>query len=218
MYSLGHIALGYIFGKISSKVLETELNIPVLWTITVLPDIDILIPGLPHRGPTHSLFVAMILFIPAIVIAGMRAIPYAVSFITHSVLGDTLTGGCALLWPFSWRFVRFTRIRSLEVGTVSESYIELALFLILLSILMYSKDGSHFFRGTLQNGLLIIPIVSTFIPLIYKYPIPAPKMLNIPSVVLLVFLTSSFVFSTAKWIQQKHGPISLGKLPANPRF
>lgn len=54
MFAVGHVAFEYITGISSVKPLKGG-NIPVIWTLSLLPDIDFLIPGLQHRGPTRSL-------------------------------------------------------------------------------------------------------------------------------------------------------------------
>ncbi len=51
MYAVGHFALGYLTGKVAAKSLDVKINLPLLFLASVFPDIDILIPGLVHRGP-----------------------------------------------------------------------------------------------------------------------------------------------------------------------
>jgi hypothetical protein len=57
MYAVGHFALGYLTSKIASKSLNVNINLPLIFLASVLPDIDLLIPGLHHRGPLHSIIV-----------------------------------------------------------------------------------------------------------------------------------------------------------------
>ena len=54
MYLVGHVALGYLLGKAVSKLWKVDVNIPLLSIASVIVDVDILIPSLKHRGPTHS--------------------------------------------------------------------------------------------------------------------------------------------------------------------
>ena len=54
MFAVGHLALGYITGKVADILLKVKSNIFLLLLVSVIPDIDILIPALEHRGPTHN--------------------------------------------------------------------------------------------------------------------------------------------------------------------
>jgi len=93
MFAVGHLALGYILGKTTSKSLNVNLNIPLVLVASMVPDIDLLIPGLEHRGPTHSLILIFLLFLPAFMLYRERAAPYFVAVVQHSILGDSITGG-----------------------------------------------------------------------------------------------------------------------------
>jgi len=111
MFAVGHLALGYLSGKTSSKLLNVNANIPLLFLASTLPDIDLLIPSLEHRGPTHSPIVFCVLLLPAIIIYKKRAIPYFLALAQHSLLGDYLTGeGVQMLWPLTSRWYSGTGI------------------------------------------------------------------------------------------------------------
>ena len=73
MFSVGHLAFGYLSGRASSKLLNVNINIPLLFLVSILPDIDLLIPGVEHRGPTHSMIVLCTLSLPALMIYKKRA-------------------------------------------------------------------------------------------------------------------------------------------------
>jgi len=68
LFAVGHMAIAYLLGKGSSKALRVKLNIPILLVLSILPDIDIIYDFLTgseiHRGPTHSIVVATVAFIP----------------------------------------------------------------------------------------------------------------------------------------------------------
>ena len=107
MYPPGHLALGYFAGKITSKITKNETGILLLWIFSMLPDIDILIPGLVHRGPTHSIIVATAVFTP-IMIYYKKGISYYASLLSHSLIGDYFTAyGCQLLWPINQTWYKY---------------------------------------------------------------------------------------------------------------
>ncbi|MBA7605819.1 hypothetical protein ES703_12954 [subsurface metagenome] len=138
MLVLGHIALGYITGKTVSKATDQNINIPVIWILSLLPDIDLLIPGLQHRGPTHSIIVAFIIFTPIFIITSWKAAPYFAALASHSLIGDYFTGKTQLFWPLSLEWLEFER--PIRMGSALESYIELALFAAMILILILSRD------------------------------------------------------------------------------
>jgi len=81
MFAVGHSSLGYLTGKATSKILRTDANIPLLLMLSVLPDIDLLIPGLRHGGPIHSVMLSSLLFISFFILYRKKAIPYFIAVI-----------------------------------------------------------------------------------------------------------------------------------------
>lgn len=80
------------------------MNIPLLLVASVIVDVDLLVPGLIHRGPAHSLVIVSLLFLNVFVIYGKRVAPYFTAAVQH-LLGDYLVGGSVqLLWPVSVRW------------------------------------------------------------------------------------------------------------------
>jgi hypothetical protein len=68
--------LGYLSGKAAGKLLKVNPNISLLLLASVIPDIDILIPGVEHRGPTHSLIISVTLLIPTRLLHEKKPVPY----------------------------------------------------------------------------------------------------------------------------------------------
>ncbi len=100
------MSIAYLLGKGSSKPLRYKPNIPLLLVLSIIPDVDIIFDFLTgsqlHRGPTHSIVVAIIAFIPFFIIYRKKAIPYFLALISHPLIGDFFIGGkLELLWPFS---------------------------------------------------------------------------------------------------------------------
>jgi len=91
--------LGYIFGKTSSKLAKVKVNLPLLLASSVLPDVDLLLRFLTHRGPTHSILTITVLMIPFFVVYRKKTIPYYAAILSHILIGDFFTGGIQLFWP-----------------------------------------------------------------------------------------------------------------------
>ena len=197
MFAVGHIALGYIIGKILNKASEQNLNIPAIWLLSLLPDIDLLIPGLEHRGPTHSLIVALIIFAPLFIIDARKTAPYLAALAIHSLIGDFITGrGVQLLWPVSSEWMTFRS--TMRLGTKFEAYVELTLFVVLIVTLILSKDFKQIFNSDRENGLLFIPLCTIVLPVMFKYPVKIPKILVIPHLILMSIIALSFIVSFAR--------------------
>jgi membrane-bound metal-dependent hydrolase YbcI (DUF457 family) len=135
MYFLGHFAIGYFIGTLISRFTKEKLNLPLIFAFSILPDIDVFIPGLVHRSITHSIVLATLLFIPVFLIT-RRGFPYWGALVSHSLIGDLFQGGSfQLLWPISNAYIEAPFLR---LEGVTETYLELGLFLIMA--LMVIKD------------------------------------------------------------------------------
>ena len=135
MYPLGHAALGYFAAKATQKITNTEYNIILVWILSSLPDIDVIIPPLEHRGPTHSIITAITVFIPILIILKKRALPYLASLASHAI-GDVVTAyGIQLYWPLSTQWIKVPCSMTLK-GTL-EAVVEVTLFLFMIGYITY---------------------------------------------------------------------------------
>jgi membrane-bound metal-dependent hydrolase YbcI (DUF457 family) len=76
------------------------INMPLVWALYVLPDVDLLIPGLNHMSPTHSIVVAIVVFLLLFIYKGKVIIPYFMEYASHTILGDFIANsGIWFLWP-----------------------------------------------------------------------------------------------------------------------
>ena len=66
-----------------------------------------------------------------------------------------------------------------------EANIELLLFIILIATMIISKDYKHLLNSDSKNALLLIPLITTLLPITHGYPLPIPKTLIIPHITLL---------------------------------
>jgi len=132
MYPLGHFALGYFTAILSRKYTPTKLNVILIWIFSVLPDFDILIPGIFHRGPTHSIITGLVVS-SILLLLYRNGIPYCIALLSHSILGDYFTSyGCQLFWPLNTIWYRFPYALKINMY---EYALELILFLIMLFVL-----------------------------------------------------------------------------------
>jgi len=190
MYAVGHFALGYLTGKIASKSLAVKINLPLLFLASVFPDIDLLIPGLEHRGPLHSVVVFCFLFIPMFLLYKKRAVPYFVAVIQHSIIGDFLTGGTQLLWPVSLDMYGL----GIGIDSLTNIALEWVLFIISIIIMFKAKDMLSLLKRNPSNLILSIPLMTVLLPSIITFPLYVPLVLLIPHLVyLFLFVFSIFV-------------------------
>jgi len=188
-FAVGHLALGYILGKATSRSLNVKLNIPLILVASIISDIDLLLPGLEHRGPTHSLILVFLFFLPAMVLYREKAAPYFVAVIQHSMVGDYITGGgTQLLWPLQpqWYGIRIEMMSSVNI------FIEWTLFLMSMTIIFKTKDVWILLQHHASNILLSIPLLTILLPQLLSFPLSVPLALVIPHIIYLVL----FAFST----------------------
>ncbi len=137
MFAIGHFALGYLTGKASARTLKVQLNMPLLLTASVIPDVDLLLRFIHHRGPTHSLLTIMAISLPFLIYYRKTAVPYVIALASHSLIGDFFTGGTQLFWPFSQEWIGAGHI---DVTSLANSLIELTLFFISTALMLKAGD------------------------------------------------------------------------------
>jgi membrane-bound metal-dependent hydrolase YbcI (DUF457 family) len=190
MYAVGHLALGYLSGKATSKLLNVSVNLPLLFVASIIPDIDLLIPGLEHRGPTHSLIISVLIFIPLAIYYRKKAIPYFIAITQHALIGDYLTsGGIQLLWPLNSTHYGL----AIEITTLANITIEWIVFLTSLLIMAKTKEASTLFQPHRSNLLLSIPTFTVLLPTLLSFPISVPLALIIPHLTYVTIFTVSIL-------------------------
>jgi len=149
MYAVGHITLGYLMWKLIDR--EGSLNLPAICLLSILPDVDLLIRGLRHRGPTHSLIAAFIVFVPLLIIKKREMLAYLVVLLSHSAIGDYfIGGGVQLLWPVSQQWMKFPL--AIGIKNPLEPALELLLFVIPVVVLVISRDYEQLFNVHEDGG------------------------------------------------------------------
>ncbi len=191
------MSLAYLLGKGSSKVLHTKIIVPILLVLSILPDIDILFSVLTgveiHRGPTHSIIVATLVFIPFFIYYGKQAIPYFLALISHSLIGDFIVGGnLQLFWPLTNNQYGLHELGLIYIDIYSPINIalEMSLFFVAMFVLFKSGDWKVFFRPEKTNLVLIIPIATVLLPSTIGYPFSESLILTEPTLAIahLVYL------------------------------
>ena len=77
MFAIGHFGIGYLIGKASSRLFDVKLNLGLLFSISVLPDIDLLMfYFVNHRGPLHFIMFSLIVCLPFFIIYQQKVFPY----------------------------------------------------------------------------------------------------------------------------------------------
>jgi len=191
LFAVGHMAIAYLLGKGSSKSLRVKLNIPILLVLSILPDVDIIYDFLTgsgiHRGPTHSIVVAAIAFIPLFLIYRKKAIPYFLALISHPLIGDFFIGGkLQLFWPLSTNEYGLHELGSYYIDIFSPVNIalEVSLFVIATLVLYKTGDWKAFFTSNKTNLILIIPIATVLLPSTIGYPFSNSLLLSEPVLAL----------------------------------
>jgi membrane-bound metal-dependent hydrolase YbcI (DUF457 family) len=163
----------------------------LLFVVSIISDVDLLVPGLEHRGPTHSIILFLAIAFPAILVWKKQAIPYLVAFALHPFLGDYLTApsvgtraGVQLFFPLSSSWFS----GGSETLLITYAYLELALFIVFLTLMLTTRDIITLIKPHSSNLLLAIPISTALLPVFLQFPIPVPTILVIPHLILLILL------------------------------
>ncbi len=204
-FAVGHLAFGYVLGRASAKIVKTKLNTPLALTLSIIPDIDIIIPFLQHRGPTHSIIVLFVFFVPIFAIYRKEAIPYFLALIQHPLIGDYITGETQLLWPIS------TEYYGMEIGIKSQTNItiEWLIFLASMIIMFKTKDIMSFFRPCNSNLILFIPTFTVLLPIFASFPLNVPIWLIPPHMLYVLIFSPSVIISLFKVLKTFNAPKQL---------
>jgi membrane-bound metal-dependent hydrolase YbcI (DUF457 family) len=195
LLAVGHLGLGYLLGKGSSKLLGKKVNVPLIFALSVIPDADILISQLIgfdiHRGPMHSIIILTVAFLPAFAIYRRGSLPYFLAVLSHPLIGDFITGGpVRLLWPVSMEPFGI----GIDGSSATNIVLESSIFLISIVIMLKSNDMRGLFQPHLSNLLLSIPTFTVLLPAILGIPLAVPPWLEPPHIVyMFLFLAATII-------------------------
>jgi len=198
-FAVGHLALGYLLGTFSARLLKTKINIPIALALSIIPDADILfeslhIPFIMHRGPVHSIITALIIFLPFFLIYRARAIPYFLALVQHFLIGDYLTGGSQLLWPVSSQLYGI----GLQITSRTNIIIEWIAFSTSTVAMVKIKEIHSFFQSHATNILLAIPTFTVLLPPLLGFPLNVPLWLIPPHLFYVVLFSASMAMTLIK--------------------
>jgi membrane-bound metal-dependent hydrolase YbcI (DUF457 family) len=203
LFAVGHMSLAYLLGKGSARWLKVKINIPLIMVLSILPDVDLIADKLVgsqlHRGPSHSLIVTILAFLPFLIIYRKKAVPYFIAFASHALIGDFFIGGVELMWPFSQAKYGIT---ALSVFSPINIVLEMGLFIAAMLVLYKSGDWKVFFSDNKSNLLLIIPLFTVLLPTLIGFPFSVPLILTEPTLAIahLVYLVL-FCIAAVKALQ-----------------
>ena len=171
---------------------------PLLFAASVLPDVDLLLPFIQHRGPTHSIITITFLAIPFFVVYRKKATPYYAALLSHILIGDFFTGGIELFWPLSNNMFGALNF---EVSSLPIALTELSLFLFTLPLMYKLGDLKDLLKPNDKSWALIIPLGSIIGPLVSLgrgQENTLPTILVIPSLIYIGIFTYS-LYAWLKW-------------------
>jgi len=196
LYAVGHFALGYLSGKASAKLSGVSVNVPAILALSILPDADILFQPIfhnIHRGPTHSIIVLSLVFLPLFAVYRKRAIPYFVAILSHPLLGDFLVGQSRLLWPLQTNFGI-----GIPITSSTNVVLEWSLFAISMIAMLRTNDMRRLLQPHLSNLLLCIPAFTVLLPTILSFPLGVPAWLEPPHLAYMVLFAAAIIIALPK--------------------
>ena len=187
MFAVGHMSVAYLLTRGLKRGRWQSMSIPLVWVSSLLPDIDLLIPGINHMGPTHSIIFAIAAFLPLFLYKGKEVTPYFMGYASHTILGDLITNSNVwLLWPLTQR--RFEVPLPFLCKHTFSMNLELALFGLFILVFIITKDYSSklYSRGT--RPLSLIPFTALLVPVVFGFPLPVPLRLVPPHLVFMAVI------------------------------
>jgi len=186
--------------------------VPLVLVLSVLPDVDIILGFLLnseiHRGPTHSIVTAILVFVPFFVLYRQKVTPYFAALVSHSLIGDFFIGGqLQLLWPLSTSEfgLHESGFQYIDISSPLNLALEVTLFAISLIIMYKTRDLFHFFRNNQLNLVLIIPIFTVLLPTFIGYPLTVPAVLVLPHLFYLVLFSASVLIVIVRFLNRQNG-------------
>jgi membrane-bound metal-dependent hydrolase YbcI (DUF457 family) len=134
MWFLGHFGLGFLSAFLVSSITGQEFQIPLILFVSMLPDLDAFTFGLiKHRGATHSLITAAMIYLPLSTILGL---PYLAALLSHAI-GDYLYPPFKMLWPLSNRW--YGAPDWLRLSGRTETTVEVTLFILMIIVILHTQ-------------------------------------------------------------------------------
>jgi membrane-bound metal-dependent hydrolase YbcI (DUF457 family) len=164
-------------------------------TLSVIPDIDILIPFVEHRGPYHSIIMAIVVFFPTFVLYRKNAFPYFVALIQHSLIGDYIAGGkVQLFWPLTSQLYGM----NISIRSPTNITLEWLAFLVATIVMVKTKDTQILLQPHNSNLILAIPTFTILLPTFLAFPLDVPIALIPPHIIFLILFLSSLLIDVRK--------------------
>jgi len=157
VYAVGHFALGYITGKTASKATKTNINLPLIFALSILPDIDLILFPRLHRGPTHSLILLAATAVPFLIVWRLKTVPYLAAYAQHLLVGDMIAGQTQYFWPISLEEFGF----NVAMGSPIEVGLEWAIFLASLILMIALGDFVNMLKPRVSNLLFIVACIGS---------------------------------------------------------
>jgi len=196
VFAVGHMAIAYLLGKGSGKLLHVSPNVPLLLVLSILPDLDILVSPSFHRGPTHSVIMAIIVFLPVLYFYRRKAVPYLLALASHAVIADLVIGGDIMLfWPLSTAKICLPApFPDISIYSPVNIALEFSLFIVATVVMWKTRDIRTFFHRDASNLLLAIPVLTVLLPTFVGYPLRVPPLLVIPHLFYLITFSIAVIF------------------------
>jgi membrane-bound metal-dependent hydrolase YbcI (DUF457 family) len=169
-----------------------------VFVLSILPDVDLLIPGLKHRGAIHSVILQTIVFIPFFLYYKKQTMPYYVALVQHSLLGDYLVGGgVQIFWPLTASYYGF----DVPITSLAGTILELAGFVVAVVLMFFSGDlHEMLFKPRKENLLLLLPCGAILASVFLFWRNSIPAVLLVPHLMFLAIFTVAILASFRNFV------------------
>ena len=211
MFAVGHISAAYLLTRGLKRVGWPSMSIPLVWAFSLLPDLDLLIPGVRHMGPTHSLLFAIVVLTFLILYRGREATPYFLAYASHTILGDMIVyRDVQFLWPLTQRPYKIPT--PFSGNPTFSTNLELILFGLFLLVFIITKDYASGSHSNTTKLVTLIPITALLVPVVFSFPVHVPLRLILPHLIFMVVVLQPFYptsWTRAQLVRLFHRPACL---------
>ena len=184
--------------------MNIELNLALLFTVSILPDFDIvLFRFIAHRGPLHSLLFSLVVCLPFFVVYRKKAIPYFFALLSHSLVGDIFSGGVQLFWPFSTDWIFISIFSSTGIVSVG---MELVIFVATTVVMIINKDFQRLLFNKTSWVYWVFPFGAVIGPIFFTFGQnnQLPLLLVAPGLLYIALFFYSMICTNNKNDKKKH--------------
>jgi hypothetical protein len=156
---------GYVLATAIIGKRKSNLFVPAVLMLSVLPDIDMFLGnyGVRHQTFTHSLFFWLITLLPLLLFYRRRFLPYLIAVVQHFAFGDMFLGKIMIFWPFSSVSFGFNA----HMLSILDVALEITGLILAAMLLYYNRDWKRLLSIDKRNIWMFFPFLALITSILF---------------------------------------------------